>query len=133
LRYYYKEKIDYLKFMPQTLQDLYGANATLNGTTLTINLSDFTATGFDPTNAANRTPGKIGAAHLKYMREQNKGDVKTNDPTVGIAADEFSQGQKQFVVRGVEPNAQAQVLTQIVLNIYTPDEAADFDPDKVVG
>jgi hypothetical protein len=119
--------------MPQTLQDLYGTNATLNGTTLTINLTDFTTTGFDPTVNANLTPGRIAAAHLKYMRDQNKGDAKTNDPTVGIAADELAQGQKQFVVRGVEPNAQAQVSIPVVLNIYTPDEAADFDPDKVVG
>jgi hypothetical protein len=119
--------------MPQTLQDLYGANAILNGTTLTINLADFTTTGFDPTVAANLTPAKIAAAHLKYMRDSNIGDAKTNDPTFGIAADELQQGQKQFVVRGTDPNTVAHILIPIVLNVYIPDEATDFDPDKVIG
>lgn len=118
--------------MPQTLQDLYGANANLNGTTLTINLTDFASTGFDPTVGANLTPSKIAAAHLKYLRDNNKGDTKASDPTIGIVADD-TQGQKQFVVRGVEPNASAQVSIPITINIYTPDLASDFDPDKVVG
>lgn len=118
--------------MPQTLQQLYGANAVLTDTTLTIQLSDLTATGFDPSIAANRTPGKIAAAHLKFMRDNNKGETIENDPTAGIVAVETT-GQKQFLIRGEEPNAQAQISIPITFNIHTLDEASDFDPDKVIG
>lgn len=118
--------------MSQTLQQLYGANAVLNGTTLTINLDDFANTGFDPTVAANLTPGKIAAAHLKFIRDNNKGEEKANNPAIGIVADD-GIGQKQFLVRGEEPNAQAQISIPMTFNIYTLDEASDFDPDKVIG
>lgn len=118
--------------MPQTLQQLYGANAVLNGTVLTVDLTNFTTTGFDPTKPENRTPGKIAAAHLKFIRDNNKGETLANDPAIGIVADE-GIGQKQFIVRGEDPNAQAQISIPITFNIYTLDEASDFDPDKVIG
>lgn len=104
-----------------TIQDFFGANATLSGSTLSISLGDFTAQQFDATdpNAA-----RIAAALIRKWRSASNG--KDDDPTCGLlVASPFVTLQQ----RGTE----TQRGFQYSATFYVPDSgAAEPDPDMVV-
>lgn len=108
--------------MPQTLQELFGANATITSGTLSIKLSDFSSL-----DAANPSASKICAAFLLRLRDVTK--ASQNDATAGVVASDFEQA-KTFVTRGTPAVAQEQ--HPLTFNLYRPDTSTALDPDDVI-
>ena len=104
-----------------TIQQFFGTNATLNGTTLTINLNDFTGVGLTPATAQ---PGDIFASMLLRIISVTPVDAATTDKqwpvTVGTP-----------FISVVRDNEQLE--RSFPVSFYTPFTAATFDPDSVIG
>jgi hypothetical protein len=109
--------------MPLTLQQAFGANATLANGVLTISLADYPAL-----NTANPSASKALAAILLGIHDRTK--TLTEDPTVGVAGDEGFGTNKTFVTRGDPPIAQIQ--NQVTFNLYRNDTETTLDPDDVI-
>lgn len=108
-------------FMPAaTLQQFFGASATLVGGNLTIDLDDFADVGLSNTSTS---AAEIFTAILLK--------IKANTPTT--AADDVLWG----VIVGdpflsiVRDNAQLD--TQFPVSVYKPFNSSTLDPDEVVG
>lgn len=104
-----------------SIQELFGINATLSGTTLSITLTDFSPEGFDVTdpNAA-----RVAAALIKKWKAFTSN--KDADPTVGLVVTD------PFVTLATRGES-VQRGFQYAATIYIPDSgAAEPDPDLVV-
>lgn len=118
--------------MTQSLVDLLGTNATATGTTITIDLNDFTDTNGDPllANASTATDQQKIACLIDgiWTNARQATDADGNpivDKTDAIVAGESFQ-IKTFETREDE----AQIRNERILLIYTQD-ANSFDPDDV--
>jgi len=104
-----------------TIQQFFGNNATLTGSTLTINLNDFTGVGLTPATAQ---PGDIMAALVLRIISVTPVDAATTDKqwpvTVGTP-----------FISVVRDNEQLE--RSFPVSFYTPFTNAVFDPDAVIG
>ncbi|NEP01259.1 MAG: hypothetical protein F6K58_21890 [Symploca sp. SIO2E9] len=108
--------------MSLTLQNRFGANATLSNGTLQIKLSDLAVSGLD-TSAPSAD--QI-LATLILLSQQNQPATATDDPTIGLViADSF----KTFATRG----EQSQLEYQKTVSLYVSDTTSTVDPDDLVS
>ncbi|MEB3338967.1 MAG: hypothetical protein VKJ46_15965 [Leptolyngbyaceae bacterium] len=104
-----------------SIQELFGVNASLSGSTLAITLTDFLPEGFDVTDP---TASRVVAAMVKRWKNFTTG--KEDDPTVGITV---GAPFVSLATRG----EQTQRSFQYSVSLYIPDVgAAEPDPDLVV-
>ncbi|NER26451.1 MAG: hypothetical protein F6J89_02190 [Symploca sp. SIO1C4] len=108
--------------MTLTLQQRFGANATLSNGTLQIKLSDLTTAGLDAT-APNAD--QI-LASLILMSQQNQPTNVSEDPSVGVT---ITDSFKSFALRGEE----SQLEYQKTVSFYVADSTSAIDPDDLVG
>ncbi len=103
------------------ITDLFGSGASLSGTTLSIDLTAFTAEGFDATDP---TAARIAAALIKKWKAFTS--TKDTDPTCGLVVGD------PFVTLATRGES-VQRAFQYACTIYIPDSgAAEPDPDLVV-
>lgn len=104
-----------------TLAELFGANATNDGTTLTIALADFASVGLD--SGATYTPVQLAAALTKQWNASTS--TKTDDATCGLVV------ENPFVSLATRGNS-LQRSYQYACSFYIADAGAELDPDTVV-
>ncbi|NEQ78562.1 MAG: hypothetical protein F6K23_39580 [Okeania sp. SIO2C9] len=115
-------KSSFVTKMPLTLQQRFGASATLSNGKLQITIADLAAVGLDVTQP---NADQI-LASLILLNIENQPATASEDPTVGvIIADSF----KTFASRG----EQSQLEYQKTLSLYTADPTSAIDPDDLVG
>ena len=119
--------------MAQSLTELLGTNATASGTTITIDLNDFTDSNSNPllADAANASDQQKVACLITGIWQNTLPETDTNgtaivDKTDGIVAQESFQ-PKTFETREDE----TQIRNERNFAIYTIDSTV-FDPDNVV-
>lgn len=104
-----------------TVQQIFGPNATLSSGVLTISLSDFSSVGL---TAATAQPGDIVAALILRIISVTPANAATEDKAWPITIGEPFIS----VVRDNE-----QLERSFPVSLYTPFNAAVFDPDDVIG
>ena len=105
------------------LSALFGTNAAVAGTTLTIDLGELaTAHGFDGA-IASITPGQIFA--MLMMQAKSTTAEKTTDPTYGVTVE---SGFDSLAIRGTA----SHIATGFTVNVYSPNPVATLDPDTVI-
>ncbi|PZV07825.1 MAG: hypothetical protein DCF32_06235 [Leptolyngbya sp.] len=103
-----------------TLQQFFGASATLVGGNLTLDLDDFADVGLSNTATA---PGDILAAIILKIIANTPTDAATTDKLWSVTiGDPFIS-----VVRDNE-----QLERSFPVSFYTPFTASVFDPDAVI-
>lgn len=104
-----------------TLQQQFGANATLSGGILSISLVDLTAIGL---NNSSPSASEIAAA-LILLWKQNQGTEAANDATIGVVVGDAT---KSF---GFADRAN-QIQHQFPVSLYVSDSSGTIDPDNVI-
>jgi hypothetical protein len=105
------------------LSALFGTNAAVTGTSLTIDLGELaTAHGFDGA-IASITPGQIFA--MLMMQAKSTTAEKTTDPTYGVTVE---SGFDSLAIRGTA----SHIATGFTVNVYSPNPVATLDPDTVI-
>ena len=119
--------------MTQSLTDLFGANASESGTTITIDLNDFVddqnnalLASPETANAEQKASAWIAWLHLATTPSIDANGTAIVDKTKAIVA-QSSFAPKTFETREDEP----QIKNEFVFAIYTTDSTS-FDPDNVV-
>ncbi|MBD1917450.1 MULTISPECIES: hypothetical protein [Cyanophyceae] len=103
-----------------TIQQFFGATATLANTVLTIDLDDFVGVGLTPTSTS---AAEIFTAILLRIKA-NTPTTAIDDPLWGvIVGDPFLS-----IVRD-----NSQLDTQFPVSVYKPFNGSALDPDEVVG
>lgn len=119
--------------MTQSLTDLLGANVTITGNTITIDLTDFTDSNGtqildDPSSASDsqKIATLISGIHQNTKPQTDANGIALVDKTNAIVSSE-SFSPKTFEVREDE----AQIRHEFNFSIYTIDSTA-FDPDNAI-
>lgn len=103
-----------------TLQQFFGANAMLSGSTLTINLNDFSTVGL---SSSATQPGDILAGIVLLIIANTPANAATDDPLWSVTiGDPF-----MTIVRNNQ-----QLERNFPVSFYTPFDASTFDPDAVI-
>lgn len=109
--------------MSQPLATCFGPNASVSGSTLTIDLAPLAAaSGFDG-NISTASPAALLWMILDHVKTNTS--EKTDDPSFGVTVQE---GFQQLVLRGSENHRSSDVT----VSFYSPDPQATVDPDDLV-
>lgn len=109
--------------MSLSLQEIYGASATLVGDTLTMDVTDFVAQGLNDTTPS---PTQILAAHLEFLKSSL---TDYTDPTKGAAVSQFSTPDSIVDRNGT---GTLQIARTTTINVYRA-YSSTFDPDDVIS
>ena len=104
-----------------TLQQQFGANASMASGTLSIRLSDLAAVGLTSTTPS---PADLAAA-LILLWKSNQGSNAEQDPAIGVTV---GDSYRSIIPRG----GSSQIQHQYPVSIYVPDNTSNLDPDDVV-
>lgn len=103
-----------------TLQDIFGAGATQDATTITLVKANFTSL---TASANNRAESILAAIMLKALAALPQSTFDTNlDQSIYVAL-----GFPGFAFRGA--NNDSYRVDQITVNLAKPDTASVIDPD----